>query len=196
MKNFKAKISFSNALKSFTDEKFSVVIDVSNLGDSDRRKVMLAVDHWIKTFNSPEFETFIKNYTWTETTCKGWFRWKTCQSFIRQTFTFAENYLRGEVYDILIGGKEALGDGSIDHTAQVYLKIDERNRRGIVGYTTADTKWQWIYRWAFDSFTIEEIANNLAHEYCHKCGFEDSSYALSRHAVTYAVGEFVGNFRD
>ena len=180
--------------KSMGGPKFSVVIELDGLTEQEEAKVMLAVDHWMNAFNSPEFEKFVKNFSWTETVCTGRLWWKRCSQYVRKYFQFNNGLSNTEVFDIVFGGKEILGNGQIDNTAQVYLKVDRRNRRGVVGYTFPSTRFQWVFAWVLKSFSIKEISNNLSHEFVHKCGFDDSSYSASRNAVTYQVGEFVGRF--
>lgn len=167
-------------LRSTFVQNFSVAVTACGLSDLEKDKLTIACSHWQDAFNSPDLKYLIINYP--------------------RPFTFLgpfQGYSNEKVLETILAAKEMLGDGKEDGTAQIYLKIDRSWRsRKIIGYTFPDSKWQWIYNWAFKSFTLEQIAGNLAHEYCHKLGFNDSSFKKSHDAIPYIVGNFVENFKE
>jgi hypothetical protein len=83
-----------------------------------------------------------------------------------------------------------------DNEADIFLKIDRTDKPGVIGYTYSNTKWQWIYSRILREWGAQDIAGNLAHEWCHKIGFEhESSWTSKReHSVPYAIGYYVRDF--
>jgi hypothetical protein len=177
-------------------EKFSVVVQLDGLNNNEKTAVAKGVEHWVRAWNSPRFESYVKNYAYSEQFCTGALWWKKCKWVNYKEFDYNRGLNNEQIYDCLMSGKEVVGDGKIDHTAQVYLRVDRSNRRGVVGYGYPGDKWQYTYAWVFKQYSIQALADNLCHEYIHKLGFDDSSYAASRHAVTYSVGEWVEAYKD
>lgn len=64
--------------------------------------------------------------------------------------------------------------------------------RKVVGYESKGI----IYTYSdyYDSMTLEELADHLAHESVHALGFSHKKYNFSLKSVPYAVGNFVEKF--
>jgi hypothetical protein len=157
---------------------FNVVISMQGLTDIEKFKVNLAVGHWIRAYNSGKLKGVIVNHP--------------------RPFTYLNKFKKcskDEIYQAIIEAKEVIGDGKSDGVAQVYLNVDRRNKRGIVGYTYPSTKFQWVYSWVLKRYSPEQIAGNLGHEHAHKIGLGDSSFWKSKDAITYIVGSFISNFK-
>lgn len=99
-----------------------------------------------------------------------------------------------QVYNLIMSGKEALQpteDGEWDISLTIYNTY--WRGRNVIGYTYPNTSMQWINRRFFSWFTPEQIAGNLAHEYCHKLGFDhDFNATIKRqYSIPYVVGDVV-----
>jgi hypothetical protein len=167
------------------------VTTASDLTSEEKEKIDIAANYLQGVVNTEEFKEFVLNYYWFKEIQTGMLWWKKYRHE-KMTNFHDTDLLNFEVYNLIMSGAETL-DPSHDKTANIYLHIDRRFRRRVIGYTYPTTKWQWIYDWAFKSFTIPEIAGNIFHEWLHKIGFEhEYKYSFSRnHSVPYALGTYV-----
>lgn len=101
--------------------------------------------------------------------------------------------LEGIVRVIMEGNELVLGEGA-DGEADVFWKLKNRNKRGVVGFTYTSTIWQWTYRNWVMNMTAEELAGHLVHEWLHKLGGKHTvkDHAYRRYTATYAIGYYVG----
>jgi hypothetical protein len=168
-----------------------VKILTKDLTVNENLKVDQAKSYIEERINSEEFKNYILNYSFHYQKCEGRLWWKNCY-MIKQEGFWRTSLSREKIYEKIMSGEETLGGEGSDNEMDVFLQIDRRNRRGVIGYTNESTQWQWIYNWFFKSSSIEEIASNIVHEYCHKLGFDhDFRATLNReHSVPYAVGNF------
>lgn len=176
-------------------DNFKVSIATEGLSATENAKIKLATIHLSGVLNSDEFKQFVLNYSYknTYTTGRLWNK-KTHTEIVNH---FESTHMTNEqVYQTIMNGAESLSP-EIDYEANVYLKIDRRNKHGVIGYTYPTTQWQYIYNWFFKSATVEEIAGNLGHEYCHKLGFNHAYYntPTRQYSVPYAIGYFISAFK-
>lgn len=95
----------------------------------------------------------------------------------------------GQVFETIMSGAEKLSP-EIDGEADISVTLDARDAGSVIGYTYPNTRMQWIYASFFGRATPADIAGNLAHEYCHKIGFEHefNFTSLRQYTVPYAIG--------
>lgn len=193
-----------------SNQKFKVNLVTKGLSEAEESKAQAAARHFEKAMNSKEFYDLChpfkkgggtqKKRIRTSPIWRFWNRtYKTIEvqaPYYGEGFKLSEGRTDSEVYKHLLTGSETL-DPIMDGEADVYLEIDDRNKTGVIGYTYANVKWQWIYNWAFKSFTVEEVAGNLSHEWCHKMGYGHArkNNATRKYTVPYAVGYFVRDFK-
>lgn len=171
---------------------FKVTVKTSGLSPDEQNKIDLAAQRMELVFNSEEFKNFVLNFSYPVTYCSGRLWWKKCTTETRSCFVDNQGLTNFQIYNRLMSGAETL-DQTPDSEADIFVEVDRRNRRGVIGYTYPSTKWQWIYQWVLLRYSIFDIASNLAHEWCHKIGF-DHSYkwtATREYSVPYAIGNFV-----
>ena len=176
----------------WTYNKFTVRVNVVNddLSDEERNILNRAVRHMAIRLGSEDFRHFCGAYRYSYKVCSGWF-WRNCDTKTVHNFKYSQGRTSIEVYKHLMGGKETLSD-RVDGEADIILVIDRRNKRGVIGYTYPNTSKQWIYSW-FLKTDYKRVAGNLAHEWCHKMGYDHKfRYNSTRkHTVPYAVGDYV-----
>jgi len=98
----------------------------------------------------------------------------------------------------LSAGAELL-DPVADQECDLYLKIywpSWFKKWSVIGYGYANERTIYCNGYWFDRMTIAEIAGNLAHEWCHKAGFEHDFRATNRrpNSVPYAIGNLVEHY--
>jgi hypothetical protein len=80
-----------------------------------------------------------------------------------------------------------------DYELDVDLTIYHSRWSSTVGYTYPNTVRTWINRKFFSRYGLAEICGNVAHEYCHKIGFEHSFQPTPSRpfSVPYGIGNLV-----
>lgn len=176
-------------------EKINLRLEYSNFNDEEVDKLIKAAEHFIKAINSKEFKNFILNFGYESKICSGRFWNKKCVSVNIPNFKDNNDKSNMEIYNHLMTGKEVLSNDS-DKEIDIEIILDRRNKKGVLGYTYANTTRQWIYNSFFRSGSIEDIAGNIAHEWTHKMGYtHDFRYTPTReYSVPYAVGYFVRDY--
>lgn len=180
-------------LKDHSDFKVNLLAEGFN--NVELEKLELARTHMENALKSKKFFDFMMNFSYEETTCTGRFWNRKCTTSINQMFRYNNGKSRKEIYNHLLLGSEKLNSDE-DYEADVFLKIDRRRNKNVLGYTYPNTSWQWVYATFFSNSTYKEIAGNMAHEWCHKMGFDhEFRYSnLRQYTVPYAVGYFVRDF--
>jgi len=140
---------------------------------------------------SQGFRQFCENYTFSYRTHTGMLWWKRYTTHHQSGFKFPNGLNGAEVYQSIMHGAETLSPVK-NRTADMELTIDTRNKRSVLGYTYPNSVRQYMYSWLLET-TPDRVAGNLAHEWCHKLGFDHKHRYNStrRHSVPYAVGDFV-----
>lgn len=176
---------------------FKVHLELDGLDAVETRKVAMAGEIMEAVYNSEDFERFVKNFSYSYQQCTGRLWWKKCTTVVAKGFVDNLGLNNEQVYQKLMLGKETLGEEGEGNDADVHLRVDRRFTRGVVGYTNPGTKWQYVYKWVLNDWSVNDLAGNLAHEHCHKIGFDHSYYnnALRPYSVPYAVGQFVSTYK-
>lgn len=95
-----------------------------------------------------------------------------------------------QIYEIFMDGRETLQQNTPGEM-NFFLKMYNRPWSKVIGYTSGDTNvinTNWKY---FKTFTPDNVASNLAHEWTHKIGFDHKS-AAEHDSAPYAIGYIVG----
>lgn len=169
---------------------FTVKLDQAvGFSDAELEKLTRAVGLWSAAWNSPEFKEFVINFEYAYLAKVGRWPFGKTQRFSGKQFRWNNGLNNLQVYEKLLAGSETLNPGE-DNEADLSISLDKRNVRGVIGYTYPNSRMQWIYNWYFKAYSPAEIAGNLAHEYCHKLGFDHEFKAVAgrEFTVPYAVG--------
>lgn len=96
-----------------------------------------------------------------------------------------------QIYERLMSGATTL-QPSPDRTIDIYLGFHFKNSR-VIGYTNPSTLWQYANRHHFNAAAPWKLAGNLAHEYCHKAGYDHSFNPSPEwpQTVPYAIGNWI-----
>lgn len=176
----------------FKGSKLNIRIEAPNLNDKELRLINNAIGILGQIVNSKEFENFILNYTWEKTYYKRkWFR-KVLYKKKGNDFRWNNELTKKQILNKIMTGAEIL-DPMPDKEIDIFLKVDRRNRRSVIGYTYSSVKWQWIYSWVLRKYDVYDVAANLLHEWAHCIGFghERRYNPLREFTVPYALGRFV-----
>ena len=170
-------------------------IMTEGLSQGEQAKVLLAENHIRRAVNSFEFNQFVLNFQYRYTYYTGFWRWKTAHVVSNNCFIDNDGLSNREVYEKIMSGAETLYP-EIDNEADMFLRIDRHNKRGVLGYTYPNSKFQYIYNWFFKKATYKQIAGSLVHEYCHKQGFIHDFKRTARrpYSVPYQVGNWIANY--
>lgn len=98
---------------------------------------------------------------------------------LRSRMKMTEGYTNSEILDLIL-------------SKPFELHVEEYYSNGrVIGYTYPNSIWTWINKKFFDSFQLNEIAMNIAHEQMHKLGFADNCWFGKASTVPYTVGYIV-----
>lgn len=152
---------------------------------SEIEKLSQATDLLERVLNSSKFEQAVLDFSYMH---KDHFWTKPYRKFAFRMTKLS----RYQVLSKIMGGGEVLSP-EVDNEADLQLAIDRRYAGDVLGYTYSSTAMQWIYASFFGRATLADIAANLAHEYCHKLGFEHEfeRTADRQYTVPYGVGYIV-----
>lgn len=98
-----------------------------------------------------------------------------------------------EVYEIFMRGRQ-VGETSDDFEMDIDLTIYSTwPWVSTIGYTYPSTVKTWINRKFFLAFTLAGICGNISHEFCHKIGFDHTSYwtSVREMSVPYFIGYLI-----
>ena len=176
---------------------FKVNLTAEGFNPKELEKLEAARLHMEKALSSRAFFDFCRGFSYEHKSCKGRLWWKKCNTYVTQEFRWNKEKSRKEIYNHLLCGEENLVAGE-DKEADIFIKIDRRKNKRVLGYTYPNTSWQWVYSTFFAKASIEGIAGNLAHEWCHKMGYgHEYRYSyLRQFTVPYAVGYFVRDYHE
>jgi hypothetical protein len=169
-------------------------IDVmSGFSDTSKTKVLSAVDLMERVLSSEQFRQAVLNHMY-----------EGKRQFVQNERTdgngtvIESNLTNARIYQILMEGAEQLKGvtARIDRVANLNLNLYTApwyNKWGTVGYGypgQPEIYMNWYY---FNSFTIAEVAANVAHEWTHKLGFDHDYDSTARrpYTVPYSIGDIV-----
>ena len=169
-------------------------IKTEGLTEKEKNKVEMARLQISRAVNSIEFEDFVKSFSWERRVSYGYF-WSR-RSYVKKLRSFSSTGKSNEaIFNKIMSGYETLKP-DCDYEANIYMKIDRKNVKRVLGYTYASTRFQWVYSYFFKNGSVKDVAGNIWHEYCHKQGYKhDKKYTTRRpYSVPYACGYFVRDF--
>lgn len=175
---------------------FKVTIDLQgNYSPEEIAKVQMAASHMAMAIGSEKFKQFCKDFNYSYRSCSGMLWWKRCKNVVVDAFNWNKGLTNKAIYKRIMSGQEELRPG-VDNEADITLIIDRRRTRNVVGYTYPNSIKQWIYSKFFNRYTYKEVAGNIAHEWCHKLGFDHArGYHYTRQfTIPYSIGYFVRDF--
>ena len=162
---------------------FRVKLQQSNFIGSDLVKLNTAIKYFEEFVNSNYFMDFILHFSFKDSNGSTVNHFHMCV------------HSREKVYSIIRNGAEILNPQA-DGVADIQIELDTSWTRNVIGYTYPETMWQWIYAKFFRNWSAAEISGNIAHEYCHKLGF-DHEYKWTHdreYSVPYAIGYACENY--
>jgi len=163
-----------------------------NETEIQKQKLILAASLMEKAINSVKFKNAILNYERTEWWSTGKLWWKKWHS--RKVKGFSECSMSNEevLKHIMAGGEDLSPEKDQEADIQVTVAVGSR---GVIGWTNPHTPMQWISSWFINSSSVDahEVAGNLAHEWCHKLGFDHAfqPYSGREDTVPYSVGYLI-----
>jgi hypothetical protein len=164
-------ISFANGPAGA--ETFATNVKIVNASTSQKQKLLDAQAHVRRVVASDEFRDSVLNHTYSG----------------KKTFNYNNGMTNEEIYEAILDGAEALSP-SKNNAMDLEVELYYNRWTSTVGYTYETTKRIFQNTKFFNSYTSEEVAGNLFHEWLHKLGFDhQSSYSTSRdYTVPYALG--------
>ena len=154
----------------------------SGFNETDLSKVKEALGLLERIFNSDLFETSVLNFEFDG----------------KKQFANNNNLTNEQIYQTIMNGRETYTQVD-DHVAQLDLNLYTPpfwKKWSVIGYGYPGQPEIFMNHYYFDSFSIQQIAGNIAHEWMHKLGFEHDYRATAQRpfSVPYAIGEMVIKF--
>jgi len=148
-------------------------INFINFKDHEKEKIIEAIKLIKAIIQNHEFEKRVKNFNFKK----------------KNSFHDNKGLTNEEIFQKIIDGAETVGDEVVNNRMDVELELYEHPSKTI-GYTYPDTKRIWINRKYFSHYKVNQVANNLMHEWMHKLGFNhDTKWSAARgYSVPYAIG--------
>lgn len=140
----------------------------TNFSHDQQQTLEQSIEKLNKIFNSREFEDKVIH--------------NVCPLTGRMEFAESLGLTNIKIYDRIMSG------------ADFYLELDhDRPLYKAVGYTYPEGKVIYTYKHWFDKYAKKYYPAHLAHEWCHKKGFDHTSWNKSKwkHTVPYRIGEIV-----
>lgn len=154
-------------------KEWDAKINFINFKNHEKQKIFETIKLIKIIIQEKEFEQRVKSFIFKE----------------KNTFHDNKGLSNSEIYDVIINGAEEVGTAEVNNRMDVELELYE-NPSKTIGYTYPDTTRIWINRKYFGQYKINQIANNLMHEWMHKLGFNhDTKWSKERdYSVPYAIG--------
>ncbi|HXH32253.1 MAG TPA: hypothetical protein VNJ01_15735 [Bacteriovoracaceae bacterium] len=127
-----------------------------------------------KVVNSQEFKDRVVNFK---------------NSRGERAFASSTGLTNEEIFGMFMEGREEL-QVNTPGEMNFYLRLYHKRWSSVVGYTSPDTNVISINKKYFKNYGLNEVAGNLAHEWCHKLGFGHAS-AAEHDSVPYGIGYIV-----
>lgn len=154
-----------------------VIRQASGFNTEQLAKLNEAAFRLEQVLNSEEFKQRILHHTY-----KG-----------QETFVDNRGYTNLQIYKTMMAGaeewpKQTEANQIMDFSAQIYY-----SSKNVIGYTNQNTSTVYMNSRYFNTFTPDDVAENMVHEWTHKLGYDHSFYYNDArpHSVPYAVGQIV-----
>jgi hypothetical protein len=158
----------------------TVNIKLTNFDDTQKAKMLGAVERIKIVINSMEFKDRVLAFTW-----RG-----------QRQFNWNDGLTNEEIYDKIMLGAETL-QPEVDHEMDVDVTMYYSNN-STVGYTYANTTKTWVNNKFFRNYDYSSVAANVVHEWTHKLGFGHTSSNNSDrpYTVPYGIGGIINDLID
>lgn len=155
---------------------FSANIDFTNFTASQEAKVEAAIELIKKVIRTTKFRDMVLNHTFNG-----------AKKFASTSKTNLQ------VYNSIIAGAETLYP-TVDNEMDLQLELYTDMSSNVVGYTYPNTTKIWMNHKYFDTYTSNQVARNLIHEWSHKLGYDHDFSATSQrpYSVPYGLGTIMG----
>lgn len=116
------------------------------------------------------------------------------QEVYKADFVDTDGLTNAEIYDVIMSGKESYKP-DVDYTLTFYLEIIHKRFSSAIAFTYPDIATIYLNRKFYKNMTAQQVAGTLAHEMCHKLGFNHAYYNTANRSksVPYAIGYIVQN---
>ena len=155
-------------------QTFDVNANLSGFTRDQEDKIYKAIELIKQVIASPEFKKKVLSKTYNG----------------KKQFVDNGGLSNAQIYKKLLSGSEVLNPGS-DNTMNLNLE-SYYEKANVIGYTKPSITTVYVNRRYLDksSFTTNEVAMNLTHEWLHKLGFKHAvkKTASRKHSVPYAIG--------
>lgn len=155
-------------------QTFDIIAQMSGFDRNQEEKILKAFDLIKRVVASDEFKRKVLGKTY-----KG-----------KKQFVDNNGLTNAQIYKKLLEGSEMLTP-SRNNTMDLYLEA-YRESANVIGYTMPSIRTVFVNTRYLDksSFTANEVAMNLTHEWLHKLGFKHSAKknAARPHSVPYGIG--------
>lgn len=155
-------------------QTFDVVPSLINFERDQEDKIYQAVELIKKVVASPEFKNAVLNHKY-----KG-----------KKRFVDNSGKSNAEIYKSILEGSEVLTPGN-DNTMNLNLE-SYFVKANVIGYTKPSIPTVFLNRKYLNkkSFSVNQVAMNLMHEWLHKLGYKHAFKATSerKYSVPYGVG--------
>lgn len=177
-------ISNSTHANDFTplpEVSFNTDVQFENFDSEGQSKVQKALEAIKVVVESQEFKDTVLNFKDN----KG-----------RTQFVDNNGLTNAQIYEVILKGSEnfrQIDDNTMNLKLSLYY-----SRRNTVGYTYPDSDTIWMNNKFFASYEVQEVSDNLFHEWMHKLGFDHNNKATWNYSVPYGLGykmeELVGRY--
>lgn len=154
---------------------FDTNVTTFDTTSSQEAKIQKAEYKIRKVIGSESFRTQILNHTYNG----------------KKQFNDNGGFTNSQIYTMILDGMENYlksKNNAMDLNIKVYYK-----NTSTVGYTTTTSKYINMNTKYLDTYTSNQVARNMTHEWLHKLGFTHAKfYSRSRdYSVPYAVGKIM-----
>lgn len=160
--------------------KVSLTVD-RDMNEAQRRLAKQGAFLVQCVFNQLDFRNRVVNY-----------KWRSRSGRTVDRFWLSGQWSNLAVYNGLVSGYEDLSP-EMDRELDIMIDLYSDDGSDVIGYTYPNSRWIWG-NWSFwRSYTAANVAGNMAHEYCHKQGWDhEFKWTFEReHSVPYAIGYIV-----
>jgi hypothetical protein len=167
------------------EEGLRVQIDaLHGFSQIEEEKVERATSVLEVALNSEEFRNEVLNFTWNG----------------ERSFADNGGLTNEQIYSAIMEARETYSDQE-DHIANLDLTLYSSpffKRWSVVGYGYPDKPQIYVNRNYFKIMSLASIAGLLAHEWCHKLGFNHDYKRTAKrpYSVPYGVGGIVTQIAD
>lgn len=154
---------------------FDTNVRTYDMSSSQEAKIQKAEYKIRKVIGSESFRTKVLNFTYNG----------------KKQFNNNGGLTNAQIYSKILNGMESYlksNNNAMDLNIKVYYE-----NTSTVGYTTPSSSYINMNQKFFNTYTSNQVARNMMHEWLHKLGFEHAvMYSPSRdYSVPYALGKIM-----